>query len=104
MTIMADSFQKHVLAGVFSFLLIGTAVRAQNITGSILGQVADPSGLPIPEAVITVRSTETGIAANTLSDSSGSYSVPYLLASMYEITVRKEGFQTSTVRGIQLLS
>src|SRR5215510_12076801 len=79
-------------------------IRAQNITGSIVGQVADPTGSAVPAAAITIRSTETGIAAQTVTDASGSYSVPNLLASTYEITVRKEGFQTFTIRGIQLLS
>src|SRR5262245_23374950 len=85
-------------------LSTGTVLNAQNITGSILGQVADPSGLPIPGAIIIVKSTETGITATTVTDSSGTYSIPNLLASTYQVTARKDGFQTLTVRGIQLLS
>lgn len=81
-----------------------TGLQAQNITGSIVGQVSDPSGSAIPGAEISVRSTETGITAQTNTDTSGSYSIPNLLASTYEITARKEGFQAITVRGIQLLS
>src|SRR5882724_3575124 len=71
---------------------------------AIHAQIADPSGSAIPAASITVRIMDTGLTARTSTDVSGSYSIPNLLASTYEITARKEGFQTVTIRGIQLLS
>jgi hypothetical protein len=80
------------------------ASYGQNITGSILGQVADPSGSAIPSAAVSLRNVDTGATAQTNTDSLGSYSVPNLLAGTYEITVRRPGFQTLTVRGLQLLS
>src|SRR5262249_61123251 len=61
-------------------------VHAQNIPGSIVGQVADSSGSAIPGAEITVRSMETGAVASTTTDAYGSYSIPNLLASTYEVT------------------
>ena len=66
-------------------------VYAQNITGSIVGQVADPSGLAVPGAAISARNMDTGLTAQTTTDTSGSYSLPNLLAGSYEITVRKHG-------------
>ncbi|HYL35072.1 MAG TPA: TonB-dependent receptor, partial [Bryobacteraceae bacterium] len=90
------------LMGIFTFSC--SELYGQNITGSIVGQVADPSGSAIPGAEVTARSTETGVAAQTTTDTYGSYSIPNLLASTYEISVRKDGFQTYTVRGIELLS
>ena len=65
-------------------------VYAQNITGSIVGQVSDSSGSAVPAAAISVRSIDTGLTAQTITDSSGSYSIPNLLAGNYEITVRKD--------------
>ena len=44
---------------------------AQNITGSIVGQVSDSSGLAVPAAAISAKSIDTGLAAQTITDSSG---------------------------------
>src|SRR5262245_17923542 len=79
-------------------------VYAQNITGSIVGQVSDSSGLAVPAAAISAKSIDTGLTAQTITDSSGSYSIPNLLAGNYEITMRKDGFQTITVSRLALLS
>src|SRR6202158_2254841 len=85
-------------------LIASVRIYGQNITGSVLGQVADPSGSAIPGAAVTVRNLDTGSTAQTTTDASGSYSVPNLLAGAYEITVHRQGFQTLTVRALQLLS
>src|SRR5439155_9687899 len=45
-----------------------------------------------------------GAVSQAAADVSGSYSIPNLLAGAYEITAQKEGFQTLTIGGIQLLS
>ena len=42
--------------------------------------------------------------AQTVTDTSGSFSLPNLLAGTYAITARKEGFRTFAITGIQLLS
>src|SRR2546422_710416 len=77
---------------------------AQNITGSIVGQVADPSGSAVPGAAIAAKNMDTGSTAQTTTDTSGSYSLPNLLAGDYEISVRKAGFQALTVSRLPLLS
>ncbi len=76
----------------------------QNITGSIVGQVSDPSGSAVPGATVTVRNEGTGLTAEAVVDQSGSYSVPNLFAGVYSITVRKPGFETVDLRNIQLLA
>src|SRR5262245_25054590 len=79
-------------------------VDAQNITGSIVGQVADASGSAVPGAAISATNMDTGLTAKTTTDTSGSYSIPNLLAGSYEITVRKQGFQSISVSRLSLLS
>ena len=86
------------------FTLACAALYAQNITGSIVGQVADPSGSAVPGAAISAMNMDTGLTAQTVTDTSGSYSIPNLLAGTYEITVRKQGFQTVSVSRLMLLS
>src|SRR5262245_28248717 len=80
------------------------SIDAQNITGSIVGQVSDTSSSAIPGASISAMNVDTGLTAQTVTDTSGSYSIPNLLAGTYEITVRKTGFQTTSVSPFALLS
>src|SRR5262245_50634823 len=91
---------------VFLILIAFTCavIDAQNITGSIVGQVSDASGSAVPGAAISAMNVDTGLTAQTNTDTSGSYSLPNLLAGPYEITVRKEGFQTTSVSRLPLLS
>src|SRR5438105_4902329 len=97
-------FLRICISALAGLSLTGITLYAQNITGSIVGQVADASGSAIPATVITVRNTGTGAVSQAATDVSGSYSIPNLLAGAYESTAQKEGFQTLTIGGIQLLS
>jgi hypothetical protein len=80
------------------------SIHGQNITGTIVGQVNDPSGSVVPDAEITVRNEGTGLAVRASTDASGTYSAPNLPAGMYEVSARKAGFQSYKVSGLQLLA
>jgi hypothetical protein len=70
----------------------GTMARAQ-VSASLSGTVTDTSGASIPEAKVTVKSVETGLTREILSDASGHYRVASLPVGQFEITVEKEGFK-----------
>src|SRR5579859_1404819 len=80
------------------------ALYGQVISSSIVGRVTDASGAPVPAVGVTLKNTETGVAVNTVTDTSGTYSVPEVLSGLYEVTAIKDGFQASTVSGIRVLS
>ena len=82
------------LLPAFLIVLASFNCFGQNITGSILGQVADPSGSAVPGAAVTVRNVETGATAQTTTDASGSYSIPNLLAG----TLRNDRTQSQAFR------
>src|SRR5690242_147693 len=86
------------------WLSAGVALYGQNIRGSIVGNVTDSSGAAIPGAQITVTNQGTGIAVKTTTDSTGTYTVPDLLAGTYQVSVAKEGFKTHEFSGIRLLT
>jgi Carboxypeptidase regulatory-like domain len=77
---------------------------AQNVNGSIVGYVIDSSGAAVPGTVITVLNQGTGVSVDATVDESGSYTVPNLLAGEYQITARKDGFQTVEIKNTQLLA
>lgn len=76
---------------------------AQVISSTILGAVTDPAGAAVPGAEMIVTNTDTGIAVKGVTNATGAYSFPNLLAGNYEIRAAKTGFQTA-VRKVVLLS
>src|SRR5215470_14796788 len=78
-------------------------VWAQGFTGAITGTVRDESGAVLQGATVTAKHTETGLARSTVTDASGSYSIPSLPVGAYEITAEEAGFKVEQVRGIDLV-
>jgi len=75
-------------------LLFAAALAAQG-TGSLRGQVTDPSGGAIPKATVTV-SGPNGIVKVAQSDNAGVYSVLGLPAGPYTVRVDASGFTLLT--------
>lgn len=70
--------------------------HAQNIGGSITGEVADSQGLAVENAKIEIVNLTTGTKFASVSDRSGKFLVPSLAQSMYRVTAAKEGFAAAT--------
>ena len=80
-------------------LLLSTGLlRAQQFTG----RVTDPTGAVVPKAKITALNVDTGVNTKAVSTGSGDYTIPYLRAGNYQITVEETGFETSVHTGINL--
>jgi hypothetical protein len=75
-----------------SALLTGS-LAAQSGAGSIQGTVKDASGAAIPHCPVHVVSQATNAANNTVTNSSGFYSVPGLFAGDYTITFSAPGMK-----------
>jgi iron complex outermembrane receptor protein len=63
-------------------------------TGSIRGQVTDPSGGAVAGASVTVTNTTTGLATATTTGSQGRFEVNDLTTARYLVTVKQPGFET----------
>lgn len=98
---MKKSIVKFLAA---QLLLACSVLLAQNIASSIVGNVVDPSGAPVAGANVTVTNSETGAVRKTTTDTSGGYSVPGILAGMYDISVEKAGFSTYHQSTVQIHS
>lgn len=85
------------------FILSVFSLTAQEVTGSIVGQVTDSAGSPVPSATVRVRSTERGAVIRTLnSDAEGAYVATLLPIGFYAIEVEAPGFKRYTQSGIEL--
>jgi hypothetical protein len=80
-----------VLAGIAS---------AQEFRGTITGTVTDPNSAVVPGASVTVKNTETSIAATATTNDQGSYTVPLLLPGTYTVSATASGFKTTTVQNV----
>jgi hypothetical protein len=82
-----------------SMLLVVTTAYAA-ITGSISGLVKDPSGAVVPGATVTALNTQTGVARDAVTNSSGFYSFPDLPIGTYNLRVTQPGFKAFQQTGL----
>jgi hypothetical protein len=71
-------------------------------TASIVGTVVDPSGAYVPQAKVTITSTETGLVRSTATNETGNYAAPQLGIGHYTVRVEATGFKTYSRTGITL--
>ncbi len=77
---------------------------AQSTYGSIVGTVKDSSGASVQNAAVTVTNVDENTTRNVLSNSSGDYSVPNLLAGHYKVDVTAKGFQSFSATDLMLVA
>ncbi len=71
---------------------------AQSGTATINGTVLDPSGAAIAGAKVVLRSPDTGLARDTVSNQSGLYQIPGLKPGNYGLEAEAPGFRRYAVR------
>src|SRR5579883_2931686 len=83
-------------------LLACIAAQAQESRGTITGTVTDPTGASIPGAKITGTEVRTGTRVQTVSESSGQYTLPFLPTGEYSVSATMQGFKEFIRKGIQV--
>ena len=78
--------------GLVATLLGGGGLRAQSGTGSVRGQVTDPSGAAIQNATVQVTGA-TGQPSATQSGRDGTYEVKGLAPGAYTVKANAKGFE-----------
>jgi hypothetical protein len=82
-------------------LIPAKPMMGQAATGTIRGQIADPSGAVIPQAVVTIASSN-GQKFTATSDNSGAYEVRGLAPGGYTVGVVANGFAAFNSSSISL--
>ena len=88
-----------ILIVLFVFAFTSAAI-AQSFRGSINGTVTDSSGGTVAGAQVKVFSHDTGLSRNVSTNDVGEYSASELPVGAYNVTVTKEGYETTTLTGI----
>ncbi len=70
-----------------------TSAQAQQVFGSIIGTVTDPSGSAVNNAKVTVTETTKGTSFETTTNESGNYTKGQLIPGTYQVTIEAPGFQ-----------
>jgi hypothetical protein len=91
----------YVLAvGLFA---VTPQVHAQVTTGGISGQVVDSSGVPVPDAIIEVVNTETGLRRTVSVNQRGNYVVLGLTpGGPYRVVIRAIGHRPVVREGVRV--
>ena len=92
--------RKLSLAVLLSCVLSGS-VFAQT-GGTITGEVTDASGAIVPAAPVTVLSAQTNASRNTVTNTSGLYTIPDLAPGTYSVKVTVPGFDTVVKTNIEV--
>src|SRR5260221_13772898 len=86
---------------VFGLAFSGTA-SAQTPTGSIVGTVVDPQGLPVEGAQVTLTNANTNYPYSSTTGSNGGFQFVSIDYGFYSVSVTKDGFRTGVVSNIKL--
>lgn len=87
-----------------ALFLASAVLAAQSNVGSITGIVSDKSGGVVPGARIAITNQDTRLALETVSNESGVYTAPSLIAGRYRVAVEAAGFKTRQVPDFTLES
>ncbi len=88
----------RILAGLF----FAVSIFAQTVTGIISGTVADPGGLAIPGATVTLRNEETGDARETKSSDTGDFVFTAVPPGRHTVGVQFQGMKRYERRNLNL--
>src|SRR5215831_650755 len=97
LTMARNGFVLH-LVGVCLIVIFGwNTSSAQTITGSITGQVTDPSGALVSGAVVTAENVGTSVKTTATTNSAGLYTIRFLPIGSYTLTVDFKGFASAKI-------
>jgi hypothetical protein len=83
-------------------LLLAAGLFAQVERASIVGTITDNTGASLPGVSVEVTSESAGTTSRTVTDSSGSYSVPNLIPGSYQVRAQRPGFREVLYRSFVL--
>ncbi len=85
-------------------LVVPIPAAAQRITGTLRGQVFDPTGATVPNGQVTATNQETGVSVKITTTSAGTYSFPSLIPGLYKVGVEAKGFKNFLATDISVIA
>ena len=94
---MTRQLVRYFVGFSLAAFFLTSAALGQTVTGSITGQVTDPSGAVIVGANVTAVNVGTSVKTATQTNASGAYTIRFLPIGTYTVTVEATGFTTQQV-------
>jgi hypothetical protein len=94
---MKTNFLRLALGCAFTMTVCISMAFGQTVTGSITGEVTDPTGAVISGAHVAAHNLDTGVDTTTTTNSSGIYRIEFLSIGHYQVSVQATGFNTETL-------
>jgi hypothetical protein len=86
----------------FGASLLAPPALAQEARGTITGIVTDPTGAVLVGATVEARHVQTNEVAQTIANTSGVYTLPFLRPGIYEISATAAGFKKAIREKVEL--
>jgi len=100
---MNQRFSKRVVFSLtFGFVFAASSAWAQN-TGSLRGNVTDPSGAAVANATVSATDNATRATRTVDTDAAGSYSFVQFTPGAYTVKVTVEGFKTFVAEQVHVV-
>jgi outer membrane receptor protein involved in Fe transport len=93
---------KAIGAIVAAALLTVAILCGQTVTGSIVGSVSDPTGLPVSEATVTLMQMATGASREMKTGERGDFVFAGLEPGEYALAVTAAGFKKAERKQVML--
>lgn len=91
------------IATTFCLLVFAlVTLKAQQVTGILLGNVQDSSGAVVVGAQVSARNAETGLTRSVQTTAQGDYRIDFLPPGNYEVEVTSSGFRSFRQTGVVL--
>jgi carboxypeptidase family protein len=86
------------------FIILSTIVtiHAQENRATIIGTIIDANGAALPNATVKATNIETNTAATTTSNEAGLFTLPFLPAGKYRVSISATGLKNIVREGIEL--
>lgn len=83
----------YFLAAAFALFALPSRNNAQTTFGSVVGNVTDPSGSPVPNTQVTLTNLGTNEKRTETTNAEGLYQFVNVLPGEYSVEVQKSGFK-----------
>ena len=87
---------------LLALVMLSVMSFGQETRSTLTGRVTDSTGAIVPHARIVITNTDTGTKTSLLSNSTGNFTVPFLVPGPYSISVSSPGFRSFLHTGITL--
>src|SRR4051812_7407898 len=104
-TMLFDATRRAVWPFLLAYLLTGfatTSAQAQVLYGSLVGTVTDAAQGAVAGATVRIANQGTAQTREIVTTESGQFTFPSLPGGAYDVTVSKPGFQSYSVRSVNV--